>query len=328
MWTIGGAAALALGMAALLPGTATAQTTWTLYTYAPAATIAPAKGMARIAEAVEKETGGQLVIKWHIAGSLPISSTDITQAVSDNVVQMGDDGFFQGHVPITGIMRLPLLINTPEEFEKAAAVMRPYFEKAYDKKGIAVLGTYYFPLQVAWSRKPLRSLEDMKRQKMRVTSAEQGEFVKRFGGSPLTLGGSEVPSALDRGVVDGVFTASAGGGKIWKDMLKYTYRLGPNYFDGVIIVNKEAFAKLTPDTQAKLRRIVDEVAPWITAELKKDEIEVTAQLQAAGIVVTEASKADIEQGPKVMAGYWDEWAKSRGPEAAEALQKVRAALGR
>jgi len=29
-----------------------------------------------------------------------------------------------------------------------------------------------------------------------------------------------------------------------------------------------------------------------------------------------------------MASFWEAWAKSRGPEAVEALGKVRAALGR
>ncbi len=109
---------------------AAAQTNWTAYTYTPAMTIAPARGMARIAEAMEKETNGALKINLHIGGGLPIGATDISNALSDNVVQLGDDGFFQGNLPVTGILRLPMLIVTPEEFDKAMAVMRPYFEKA------------------------------------------------------------------------------------------------------------------------------------------------------------------------------------------------------
>ena len=60
----------------------------------------------------------------------------------------------------------------------------------------------------------------------------------------MTLGAPEVPSALDRSVVDGVLTASTGGGNIWKDLLKFNYRLGINYFNSVVIVNKERFGKL------------------------------------------------------------------------------------
>ena len=107
-----------------------------------------------------------------------------------------------------------------------------------------MLSTYYFPLQFAWSTKKLTSLDDFKGQKIRATSPEQIEFLKRFGANGLTVSGAEVPSALERGVVDGVLTANAGGGKIWKDLLKYNYDIGLNYFEANIAVNKEAYAKL------------------------------------------------------------------------------------
>lgn len=307
---------------------AAAQTNWTAYTYTPAMTIAPARGMARIAETMEKETNGALKINLHIGGGLPIGATDISNALSDNVVQLGDDGFFQGNLPVTGILRLPMLIVTPEEFDKAKEIMRPYFEKAYDKRGVMLLGHYYYPLQVAWSRKPLASFKDLNGLKLRVTSPEQAEFMKRLGGSGVTIGSSDVPSALDRGVVDGVFTASSGGGKVWKDLLKYNYRLGPNFFDGVIAVNKDAFNKLPAATQAKLKQVVAETAPWITNTLRDEENETTAQLAKGGIIVTPAKAEDVAPAAKLLAPYWDQWAKQKGPEATEALAKVRAALGR
>ena len=144
--------------------------------------------------------------------------------------------------------------------------------------------------------------------------------MRRLGGT-LDAGAAEVPSALDRGVVDGVFTASSGGGKIWRDLLKSSYRLGPNFFDASIAVNKTTFEKLAPNLQQRLRELVAETSPWITAELKKDETEVTQQLAAGGIAVTQASDADVQNAAKLMAPYWDEWAKSRGADATAALAK-------
>jgi TRAP-type C4-dicarboxylate transport system substrate-binding protein len=307
---------------------AEAQTSWTVYTYTPAATLAPARGLQRIAETVAKETDGALKLTIHLGGSLPIGSSDISNALSDGVVQLGDDGFFHGNLPITGILRLPMLIAEQAEFEKAKAVMRPYFERAYAKKGILMLGHYNYPLQVAWSTKPLRALGDFAGLKLRVTSPEQGEFVKRLGASAVTLGAPEVPTALDRGVVDGVFTASSGGGKLWKDLLKSTYRLGPNFFDGVIAVNAAAFAKLTPAQQESLKRAVAETAPWITQELAAEESKVTEDLAKGGIAVTQPTADETAKAASLMSSYWESWAKSKGADAVEALTKVRAAVGR
>ena len=149
-------------------------TTWIVYTYVPAATLAPARVFQEIIERVTKETNGGLLLKYHLGGALTIKATDITTAVGDNVIQIGDDGFQQGNVPITGILRLPMLITSTQEFDKALAVMKPYVDKAYDKRGSVVLSTYYFPLQFAWSSKKLGSLDDFKGQKIRATSPEIG----------------------------------------------------------------------------------------------------------------------------------------------------------
>ena len=66
----------------------------------------------------------------------------------------------------------------------------------------------------------------------------------------MSLGAAEVPSALDRGVVDGLITGTVGA-ELWKDLLKYGYLLGLNFNNAYIIANTAAFDKLTPDEQAE-----------------------------------------------------------------------------
>jgi TRAP-type transport system periplasmic protein len=301
---------------------------WDLYVYNAVSTVAAVKGLNNVIEQIDKETNGDLTIRLHLGGSLPINTTTITQAVSDDVVQMGDDGYFLGNVPIGGVLRLPMLIRTPEEYRKAAAIMAPYLEKAFEKKGVIVLGQYLYPFQVGFSSKKLTSLADIKGQKIRVTSPEQGEFIKRLGGVPVTLGAPEVPSALDRSVVDGVLTASTGGGNVWKDLLKFNYRLGINYFNSVVIVNRERFEKLSPEIQAKVRKILDANLPLITKSMEDEEEGLTKKFAEGGMTITQEQPADIDVGMKVISPYWDEWAKSKGPDAVTALKQVRAALGR
>ena len=320
------ALAAALGLATALPAAAAEQ--WNLYVYNAVSTVSAVKGLTRVTEEIEKETGGALTVRLHLGGSLPINTTTITPAVSDDVVQMGDDGYFLGNVPIGGVLRLPMLIQSLDEYRKAAAIMEPYLQKAFERKGVVVLGQYLYPYQVAYSSKKLTSLADIKGQKIRVTSPEQSEFIRRLGGVPVTIGAPEVPSALERGVTDGVLTANSGGGNVWKDLLKYNYRIGINYFNSVVIANKERFNKLPPDVQAKLRRIVQDNMPLITSAMQAEEEVLTKKFADGGMLVTPESRADVEQGMKLMAGYWDEWAKSKGPEAVEALKKVRTALGR
>ena len=76
---------------------------WDFYVYNAVSTVAAVKGLNTVIEQIDKETAGELTIRLHLGGSLPINTTTITQAVSDDVVQMGDDGYFLGNVPIGGV---------------------------------------------------------------------------------------------------------------------------------------------------------------------------------------------------------------------------------
>src|SRR5690606_38437137 len=97
-----GAACLVACMA-LLAYPAQAKERWRAYTYTAVSTVTAAKGLKGLLDAIHEETGGELSIRLNLGGTIPIAATNITQAVSDNIVQMGDDAFFLGSVPVGGI---------------------------------------------------------------------------------------------------------------------------------------------------------------------------------------------------------------------------------
>jgi len=322
--------ARALCAVALLLSTtaAHAATTWECYVYNPVATQAAVQAMIHLADTVKQKTNGDLLINIHLGGSLPIKADNITAAVADSVVQIGDDGFATGSIPITGVLRLPMLLQTYDELDKAMAILRPHLDTDYGKRGIVVLGQYSYPFQVIWGRKKITSLADIKGMKLRVTSVEQGEFIRRFGGVSLTMGSPDVAAALDRGVVEGALTASSGGGLLWHDLLKYRYGFPTSYVNSTIIVNRDAFEKLPAATQKILRDTAAEQAAWATAEMKKQEDEITARFGKEGMVLTPATADDIKLATEKMRSYWDSWAKAHGPEAVAVLAQIRAAVGR
>lgn len=321
-------ATLALAASLLVPATGGAQAdAWTGYTYLASDKSIGAKNLIELAEEFSEKTGGEIDITVNLAGSLGIKAADITQAVGQGIVQIAADGFFLGTIEEGGILRLPMMFTTIEDFNKGLDVVTPYLEEAFAEKNVVLLGQYVYPLQVSWSTSDMTSLADMKGRQMRVSSAEQGAFVKAFGGSPVTLGGAEVPTALQTGVVDGVFTASVGGGILWKDQLKSTYRIGPNFFNSAIIVNKDAFEALSPEHQKILRELAAKYAKKATEEQMASEAKTTADLEAGGIAVHEASKEDINRAIELMAGTWDEWGQARSERTQKALAATREALG-
>ena len=318
---------LALGVVLLSGGPAPAAESWNFYMHQSAPNFATSRGAKLFTEEIEKATNGELKVRLHLAGTLQINASNITQAVGENVVQVGDDLFNSGNIPVAGILRLPMLIQSYEDFTKADAVLKPYIEKAYREKGSTLLASYTYPMQFIWGRKKITSLADIKGMKLRVAQPEQGEFVRSFGGTSITMSAPEVPSALDRGVVDGIFTAGVGA-VLWKDLLKYGYVLIINVNNSYFIANTEAFNKLSPDLQAKLRKVAQDAARWDQETMQKEEAESVKVLTDAGYTFTKATPEENARAVDAMKPYWDEWAKSRGPDIVEALAKVRAALGR
>jgi TRAP-type C4-dicarboxylate transport system substrate-binding protein len=310
-----------------LSGRGAAAEEWNFYMHQSAPNFATSRGAKLFTEEIEKATNGALKIRLHLAGTLQINASNITQAVGGNVVQIADDLFNSGNVAVAGIPRLPMLIQSYEDFAKADAALKPYIDKAFVQKGSTVLASYTYPMQFIWGRKKLESLNDIKGMKLRVAQPEQGEFVRRFGGTSITMSAPEVPSALDRGVVDGIFTAGVGA-VLWKDLLKYGYVLIVNVNNSYFIANTEAYNKLSPDLQIKLRDVAQQSARWDQDTMQKEEADSVQILSGMGYTFTKAKPEEVARAVDTMKPYWDEWAKSRGPDVVEALAKTRAALGR
>jgi len=307
---------------------ASAKDRWTAYTYASVATSSAVKGLNDIVNTVEEQTNGDFIIKLHLGGTLHIKAANITQAVADGVVNMASDIFFLGNIPIGGVLRLPMLITNEEEWAKAFTVVEPYLKEAFEAQGLVYLGSYRYPIQTIFATFDLHSLDGLAGRKMRVTSPEQTAFISAFGGSAVTMGGAEVPTSLQRGVVEGVMTASAGGAKKWHEFLDYNYRLGVNYVNSAVIANRNDFERLSPEKQAVLRETVAKYGPEITKNFNTDELEQKAYQQGKGMTIVEADSGDIRKAEKAMVAVWTKWADEKGPKAVEALAKVRAALGK
>jgi TRAP-type C4-dicarboxylate transport system substrate-binding protein len=80
--------------------------------------------------------------------------------------------------------------------------------------------------------------------------------------------------------------------------------------------------------QAKVKKIIKDNMPLITSAMENDEDNLTKKFAEGGMTVTEPGQADQDEAAKIIATFWDDWAKSKGPDAAAAVKQVRAALGR
>ena len=87
------AAAAVCASLALFGTSAQAAETWKFYMHQSAPNFATSRGAKLLTEEIEKATNGELKMQLHLSGTLQIAPSDITKAVGENIVQLGDDLF-------------------------------------------------------------------------------------------------------------------------------------------------------------------------------------------------------------------------------------------
>lgn len=200
--------ALVVGLLCLSPG-ARAQTQtpvkWKLLTLWAAGTL-PQKLNEQFAERVKAMSGGRLVIEVLPGGSVvaPTESLDALQAGVIDAQQGGTAYFTTKDAAFALLGDLQGGFENPEqaqawlEYGGGKELARELYRK-YNAH--FVTGVWYGAESVL-SKKPVRTLADFKGMKVRAPVGMGQDIWKALGASPVNLPGSEVYTALERGVVD------------------------------------------------------------------------------------------------------------------------------
>ncbi len=322
-------AAAASGLALpFLSRPAAAAVTWTLFTQNVDQSSIAVRGLRRMANQVRERTNSGMLIVVRTAGRLPIDANDVLASVANGRVEMGDDGGYANTIPPAAVMRLPMLLTSPDEFNAASGVLRPYLAAELERRGMMLLGHYRSAMQLFWSRLKAASFADIERQKLRVLSVEQGEFVRHYMGLHKMMSGLEVADALKDGTVDGTFGSAAAAGVRWASFLKHVYLAGPNYSDSIIVAARPAMLQL-PDTMvAIVRAAAEDASAWIARAQDGEDQQILRTLSASGLKVTPANPAEVQAGVQKLASYWDSWVRLRGTETENLLAGIRQRLDR
>lgn len=310
---------------------ATPQYKWKFYAFT-GAVHANTKYFQAFAKEVKEKTGGRLEITVYPAGELPYKAFDVVQIVGQRNVELGDayTGFIAGDIHLCDVFALPFLVDSLPDVEKAYASVKGRFDEIFKKRNSEILFMFTWPAQTIWSVMPISSLEDLKGRKMRGKSPSENAVFKAFGAIPTTLESADLPTALQRQVIDGIIgTAFHNTGSGIADFLKYGYLIELHYALDFILMNRAAFNELPSD----IKKILSETAMVYQKKMFQEvpvklEQEAREKVKSMGTVLVEPTEKDKKEGSKRLVAYWEEWAKRYGKEAEETLQAVRKAIGK
>jgi len=160
------------------------------------------------AQKVAELTNGKVKVRIYPGGTLGNPKT-MVDSIKNGITDIGFviPSYVRGRFKRSSVFDLPFLFdNAVQQTEVMYDLYDKYF--AEDYKQFKVLWFTAAPMsQVFTVKHPIASAADFKGLKIRTGNAVETEGVKRLGGNPVGKTVDELNIMLQKGVVDGAFTA-------------------------------------------------------------------------------------------------------------------------
>ena len=308
----------------LVPGAAFAQTKWDMPTPYSDGEF-HTRNVKQFVEDVKKNTNGALDITVHSNNSL-IKHPDILRAVSTGQVNIGEFllGQFANEDPVFAADNVPFVAPGYDAAWKFYQAQKPTLEKKLQGRGLRLLYAVAWPGQGLYTRDPIKSLDDLKGQKMRTYSPLTSRLAELLGASGVQVQVSEVPQMFATGGMQAMVTSSATGTatKAWEFVKNYTKTNAWNP-KNVVVVNQRAFSRLPKEQQQAVLKAAQAAEPrgWEMSKAREKEGDET--LAKNGVTVVDASpqlRTALSKIGQQMAG---EWEKSAGADGQAILKAYR-----
>lgn len=243
------------------------------YANFPPATTFPCIQMDRWKAELETRTSGKVKIETFPGGSL-LGAKNMHEGVISGIADIGTFPF--SYHP--GKFKLMDIFGNQSGWHSAASAstaLWDLFEK-YDfesVKNLKVLSLFTISPAHIMSMKPIRKMEDFKGYELR-TSGSWVKALDLLGGTPIAIPMSDVPEAIQRGVVKGLISSL----EVMKDMnfasyCKYITLCYLPVAPWVVIMNKTKWDSLPPDVKKVIDDMRKEHSIWTGQYNDKHEKE-------------------------------------------------------
>ena len=305
-------------------GTAHAQTKWDMPTPYSEGEF-HTRNVKQFAEDVKANTKGALEITVHSNQSL-IKHPDILRAVSTGQVNIAEFllGQFGNEDPVFAADNVPFVAPGYDAAWKFYQAQKPTLEKKLQGRGLRLLYAVAWPGQGLYTKDPLKSVSDLKGQKMRTYSPLTSRLAELLGASGVQVQVTDVPQMFATGAMQAMVTSSATGTstKAWEFVKNYTKTNAWNP-KNVIVVNERAFSRLPKDQQQSLVKAAQAAEPRGWEMSKAREKEGDEALAKNGVAVAEANPQLRSALSKIGEQMASEWEKSAGADGQTILKAYR-----
>jgi TRAP-type C4-dicarboxylate transport system substrate-binding protein len=301
------------------------------YANFPPAPTFPCVQMERWKVEVEKRTGGKVAIDTYPGGTL----LDAKNMMDGVIAGQADIGclcmaYQPGRFIITNALGLPLGIADARIGSLILWELHQKYPSDEAFKPVKVLTMFVSAPSNIMSKKPIRTLDDVKGQNLRA-SGSAGDVLKAWGANMIGMPMSDTPEALQKGVIQGLFSSL----EVLKDFkyaesCRYVTMVDTSMYPFAVVMNMDSWNALPDDVKKVMDDLRAEQAEW-TGKYMDDHVKEsvdwskeTYQLEVIQLPPEERTKWDALLSP--ITAQWIADAKAKGFPAEQIVEDIKALI--
>ncbi|SDJ09580.1 TRAP transporter substrate-binding protein [Lutimaribacter saemankumensis] len=281
-------------------------------------------------EKLPAASGGKLNVALTTHNQMNLGVGDVYRLLGDGVydVAMTVADYAVADAPELEGLDVPLVALTADEARAMVDAARPMVEDIYNARfNSHVLAIAPYPPQVVFCNAEVAGLDDLKGLKVRASGRMTAKFLEALGAEGVNVAFSEVPGALQKGVVDCAVTGAGSGYSAgWWEVSTHLMPIPLGGWDSVVTaINLDKWNSLDADTQSLIETQIKaefEDPAWATAQnaLVNDIACLTGNGDcpagdARDMTLVEVSDADFEKAREVLVNeVLPDWADRAGAD--------------
>jgi tripartite ATP-independent transporter DctP family solute receptor len=255
-----------------------------------------------MSEHLEKATGGKATIKIFPSMQLGGEVEMIKQVLTGTLdIVTPSNAPLTNFVPELKIFDMPFLFR--DEAHMIKVLRGPVLQDISNivaKRGIRLLGVFNIGVRHIMSKKPIKSIADLKGLKIRTMQSKYHMAAfNAFGANATPISYSELYSSLQTGVVDGAEAANTNYfEKKFYEVAPYWGQVGWTILTGPIVIAEKKFASLPKNVQKALIEGGNKAAIWeqdYYASVDKGRLD---DLKKAGVKITKLDTIPFQKAAK------------------------------
>ena len=250
-------------------------------------------GLKRMAAEWEKISDGRVTVKIY-AGGVAGDEPDMLRKVrigalnAAYVTVTGLQGIFNGLKTLS----YPLLLRNDDEVAWVLDKMKPAFSAELQKRGFIPFmwstgGWVYF-----FSRQPVSTPDDLRRQKLWVWSGDPDEIqaYQSAGFQTVSIPSTDLMTSLQGGMVDALVTSPLiAASSQWFGIASHMYamRLAPLW--GALVISAKTWAQVPADLQPKLMESAQQISDSLAPDVLKADGNAIAVMKKYGLQISDVT---------------------------------------